>query len=39
MLAYFERLLDSFPADLPARPPRSLFGFIWHYAQPVWPIS
>ena len=35
MLAFFERLLDPFPAPLPDVPPRGLFAFIWHYARPI----
>ena len=37
MLAFFERLIDPFPAAQPALPPRRLFGFIWHYARPILP--
>jgi len=37
MLAFFENLVDPFPAALPGRPPRSLFAFLWHYARPIWP--
>ena len=37
MLAFFEKLVDPFPADVPDTPPRELFPFIWHYARPIWP--
>jgi ATP-binding cassette subfamily B multidrug efflux pump len=37
MLAFFENLVDPFPSDLPDKPPRSLFGFLWHYAKPIAP--
>jgi ATP-binding cassette subfamily B multidrug efflux pump len=37
MLAFFEKLVDPFPAAQPALPPRRLFGFIWHYARPILP--
>ena len=37
MLAFFEKLVDPFPAAVPDKPPRSLFGFLWHYSKPVAP--
>ncbi len=37
MFSYFERLVDAFPSERTS-PPSSLFGFIWHYARPVWPL-
>ncbi len=37
MLAFFENLVDPFPAAVPAKPPRSLFGFLWHYSKPIVP--
>jgi ATP-binding cassette subfamily B multidrug efflux pump len=37
MLAFFENLVDPFPSAVPVQPPRSLFGFLWHYAKPVAP--
>ena len=37
MLAFFENLVDPFPAAVPDRPPRSLFGFLWHYSRPIAP--
>ncbi len=37
MLAFFENLVDPFPAAEPDRPPRSLFGFLWHYSKPIAP--
>ncbi len=37
MLAFFEKLVDPFPATLPDKPPRSLFAFLWHYAKPIAP--
>lgn len=37
MFSYFERLVDAFPAER-GNPPSSLFGFIWHYARPIWPL-
>ena len=37
MLAFFENLVDPFPAAVPAKPPRSLFGFLWHYSKPIAP--
>jgi len=37
MLAYFESLVEPFPAAVPDKPPRSLFGFLWHYSKPIAP--
>ena len=37
MLAFFEKLVDPFPAAVPDKPPRSLFGFLWHYSKPIAP--
>jgi ATP-binding cassette subfamily B multidrug efflux pump len=37
MLAFFENLVDPFPAAAPDQPPRSLFGFLWHYSRPIAP--
>jgi ATP-binding cassette subfamily B multidrug efflux pump len=37
MLAFFENLIDPFPAAVPAKPPRSLFAFLWHYSKPIAP--
>ncbi len=37
MLAFFEKLVDPFPAAVPEKPPRSLFGFLWHYSKPIAP--
>jgi ATP-binding cassette subfamily B multidrug efflux pump len=37
MLAFFENLVDPFPAAVPDKPPHSLFGFLWHYSKPVVP--
>jgi len=37
MLAFFENLVDPFPAAVPAKPPRSLFAFLWHYSKPIAP--
>jgi len=37
MLAFFEKLVDPFPSAVPERPPRALFGFLWHYARPIAP--
>src|SRR5690625_5029762 len=33
MLAFFERLLQPFPADEPTRPPASLVAFCRHYTR------
>jgi len=37
MLAFFEKLVDPFPTAVPDTPPRSLFGFLWHYSRPIAP--
>ena len=37
MLAFFENLVDPFPTAVPVKPPRSLFGFLWHYSKPFAP--
>jgi ATP-binding cassette subfamily B multidrug efflux pump len=37
MLAFFENLVDPFPAAPPVKPPRRLFGFLWHYSRPIAP--
>ena len=37
MFAFFENLVDPFPAAVPGKPPHSLFGFLWHYAKPIAP--
>ncbi|WP_062203792.1 ABC transporter ATP-binding protein [Aureimonas sp. AU12] len=38
MFSYFERLVDAFPDADPKHPPRTLFGFVWYYAKPIWPL-
>jgi ATP-binding cassette subfamily B multidrug efflux pump len=38
MFAFFEKLIDPFPAAAPAKPPETLRGFLWHYARPIWPL-
>jgi ATP-binding cassette subfamily B multidrug efflux pump len=37
MFSYFGNLLKPFPAELPARPPATLFAFCWHYSRGAWP--
>jgi ATP-binding cassette subfamily B multidrug efflux pump len=37
MFAFFEKLVDPFPAAVPNKPPHSLFGFLWHYSRPIAP--
>ena len=37
MFSHFENLLKPFPAELPTRPPATLFEFCWHYTRGVWP--
>lgn len=39
MFSKFERMVDAFPRDELDRPvPNTLFGFIWFFARPVWPL-
>ncbi len=37
MYSFFENLLKPFPAELPAKPPETLFAFCVHYTRGVWP--
>ncbi len=37
MFSYFENLLKPFPAELPERPPATLFAFCWHYSRGALP--
>ena len=36
MYRWFESRLNPFPAEEPTEPPKSLFGFFWHYTRPAW---
>ena len=38
MFAFFERLIDPFPAGPVTRPPDRLAAFCWHYTKGIWPI-
>jgi ATP-binding cassette subfamily B multidrug efflux pump len=38
MFAFFEKLIDPFPAAEPAQPPARLIPFLWHYTKDVWPF-
>jgi len=31
---WLERRVETFPVDLPDKPPRTMGGFIWHYTRP-----
>ena len=33
MFRWFERRLDPYPADAPQMPPRSFWGFLYHYSR------
>jgi ATP-binding cassette, subfamily B, multidrug efflux pump len=35
---WLETRTDSFPDELPERPPTTLFSFILHYSKPFWPL-
>ncbi len=37
MFTFFEKLIEPFPPEAPARPPSSLWAFCWHYTRGVWP--
>ncbi|MGO4621135.1 ABC transporter ATP-binding protein [Ensifer sp. 2YAB10] len=37
MFGWFESRLDPYPAEEPTLPPKSLFGFCWHYSKPAVP--
>jgi ATP-binding cassette subfamily B multidrug efflux pump len=34
LFRFFEGLVDPLKDEAPARPPASLFAFVWHYAKP-----
>jgi ATP-binding cassette subfamily B multidrug efflux pump len=38
MFAFFEKLIDPFPAAEPEQPPSTLFAFCWHYTRDIWPF-
>ncbi|WP_416139615.1 ABC transporter ATP-binding protein [Halomonas sp. HK25] len=38
LLRYFETLVNPYPADDLATPPRELFAFILHFSRPVLPL-
>ncbi|HYM98130.1 MAG TPA: ABC transporter ATP-binding protein [Aestuariivirgaceae bacterium] len=35
---WLETRRSPFPSPQPTKPPSSLFGFIFHYARPFWPL-
>jgi ATP-binding cassette subfamily B multidrug efflux pump len=37
LFSFFERLVDPYPADPPAMPPKGLWAFCWHYTKPFVP--
>lgn len=37
MFSFFEKLIEPFPPEPPARPPASLWAFCWHYTRGIWP--
>ncbi|MCP4388248.1 MAG: ABC transporter ATP-binding protein, partial [Gammaproteobacteria bacterium] len=37
MFTFFENLIKPFPAEIPTRPPATLWAFCWHYTRGVWP--
>jgi ATP-binding cassette subfamily B multidrug efflux pump len=38
LFQWLETRRSPFPPEQPAKPPSSLFGFIFHYAKPFWPL-
>lgn len=34
LFQYYENKIDSFPAELPERPPETLGGFMWYFSRP-----
>jgi len=38
LFTWIESLVDPFPAERPAVPPRGLVAFCWHYTKPFWPL-
>lgn len=37
MFGWFESRLNPYPTEEPILPPKSLFGFCWHYSKPAVP--
>ncbi|KOF22752.1 multidrug ABC transporter ATP-binding protein [Ensifer adhaerens] len=37
MFGWFESRLNPYPTEEPVLPPKSLFGFCWHYSKPAVP--
>lgn len=37
MFGWFESRLNPYPSEEPVLPPKSLFGFCWHYSKPAVP--
>lgn len=35
---WLETLRSSFPAEPPGMPPATLWGFVFHYTRPFWPL-
>ncbi|MFK8032975.1 MAG: ABC transporter ATP-binding protein [Hyphomicrobiales bacterium] len=38
LFSWFESRISPFPKAEPARPPKQLMPFIWHYTKPIWPV-
>lgn len=38
LFSWFEGRINPFPTAEPARPPKKLMPFIWHYTKPIWPV-
>ena len=35
---WLESLVDPFPPERPAMPPKGFLAFCWHYTKPFWPL-
>jgi ATP-binding cassette subfamily B multidrug efflux pump len=38
LFSWLETRVSSFPADLPAKPPATVWGFIRHFSRPFYPL-
>ena len=38
VFSWLESLTDTFPPAKPTKPGSTLWGFVWHYTKPFWPM-
>jgi ATP-binding cassette, subfamily B, multidrug efflux pump len=38
VFSWLESRTDTFPPEKPKKPGASLWGFVWHYTRPFWPM-